>query len=51
MVFTKTVINFDIVVDFDAKNKALMRDELAKEVSSLYPGYKVNITIDYDYSD
>ena len=48
---TKKVINFDIVVDFDAKNKALMRDELAKEVSSLYPGYKVNITIDYDYSD
>ncbi len=48
---TKKVISFDIVVDFDAKNKSTIRDELLKEVSALFPEYDINITIDYDYSD
>ena len=47
----KKLINFDIVVDFDAKNKSTIRDELAGKVEELFPDYTVNITIDYDYSD
>ena len=45
------VINFDIVIDFDAKNKFAIRDELAEKVKKLYPDYEIDITIDYDFSD
>ena len=48
---TTKVINFDIVIDFDAVNKYKIRDDLTQKVKEIYPDYEVNITIDYDYSD
>ncbi len=44
-------MSFDIVIDFDAKNKFKIRDELANKVKELYSDYTVNITVDYDVSD
>ena len=45
------LVKFDIVIDFDAKNKKAMRNEIAEKVKQLFPGYDVSITVDYDYSE
>ena len=45
------VVKFDMVVDFDAKNKKALRDEIAQRVKNLFTEYDVSITMDYDYSE
>ena len=45
------VIKFDLVIDFDAKNKKALRDEIAERVKNLFPEYDIFITVDYDYSE
>lgn len=45
------VVKFDLVIDFDAKNKKALRDEIAQRVKKLFPEYDVSITVDYDYSE
>jgi cation diffusion facilitator family transporter len=44
-------ISFDIVVDFDTKNKLALADVISDKVRLAYPGYNVVITVDYDISD
>ncbi len=44
-------ISFDIVVDFDTKNKLAMADEISNKIKQEYPEYNVVITVDYDISD
>ncbi len=44
-------INFDIIVDFAEKNKSKLYEEIIDKISSLYPDYQINITIDMDMSD
>ena len=43
-------IGFDVVLDF-ACDRTKMHDQIMKEVSELYPGREIRITIDTDISD
>ena len=43
-------IKFDMIVDFDTQNKADLRDTIASRVSELFPGYAVEIELEYDIS-
>lgn len=45
------MLRFDVVVSFDAPDRAAVHDEIQKKVSELFPGYTVNIVIDADYSE
>ena len=45
------VVKFDLVIDFDAKNKKALRDEIAQRVQKLFADYEVSIAVDYDYSE
>ncbi len=40
-------INFDIIVDFE-HDKYKLHDEIVKELTELYPGYRFRITLDAD---
>ncbi|MCR4903981.1 MAG: cation diffusion facilitator family transporter [Butyrivibrio sp.] len=43
-------VQFDIIVDFDAKNRAQICDHIAREVHDIYPELNVNAFLDADYS-
>ena len=45
------VVKFDLVIDFDAKNKKTLRDEISQRVKKLFAEYEVSIAVDYDYSE
>lgn len=45
------VVKFDLVIDFDTKNKKALRDEIAQRVQKLFADYEVSIAVDYDYSE
>lgn len=44
----KAVMRFDIVVDFDAEDRAAVHDSVLKSVQCEYPDYDVQITLDID---
>ena len=45
------VMSFDIIIDFRKKNREEIYRAIYDEVVSLYPDYKLNITLDTDVSD
>ena len=49
--FDAKFISFDIVVDFKVKNKDDLYNQIHSEISSIYEGYSINITLDIDISD
>lgn len=44
-------INFDIIFDFNEKNKKEIYDKLLNDVKNIYKDYNIYITIDLDISD
>ena len=45
------VLTFDILVDFDCDDPFALRDGLVAELADVYPAWRINVTIDRDYSD
>ncbi len=45
------LVSFDIVIDFDEKNRGELHDELMQELRAKYPDYNFEITLDADVSD
>ncbi len=44
-------MSFDVVVDFDVKDKSALRDDITRKVLEAYPEYDVKITVDNDFTD
>jgi cation diffusion facilitator family transporter len=44
-------MQFDIIVDFAADDREAVYDHIRNEINSLYPEYKLRITLDTDVSD
>ena len=44
-------INFDIIIDFDIKDREQVYQKIHDEVQNEYMNYKINITLDVDTSD
>ena len=44
-------INFDIIINFESKNREDIYRKIYDEVQKEYKNYKINITLDVDYSD
>lgn len=44
-------IHFDIIIDYDDKNKKDTYNEIYDKVQTEYPDYKIQITMDFDVSD
>ncbi|ASS38435.1 cation diffusion facilitator family transporter [Mogibacterium pumilum] len=47
----KALMIFDIIVDFKAPDRTLVRDNIIKKIKDRYPDYEVRITLDLDISD
>lgn len=47
----KAVAVFDLIISFDAKDRAAVRDEIADRLSKEYPQYTFFIVLDSDISD
>lgn len=47
----RQLMTFDVVVDFDARDRMAVRNEVAEEVRKAYPAYDVRVTLDSDLSD
>lgn len=47
----KKYCSFDAVIDFTVKDKKKLAKDLSDTVNSLYPGYKVEVNFDANYSD
>ena len=45
------LISTDVVIDFTVKDRAQLSEALSKEIEGSFPGYKVNINFDANYSD
>ncbi|MBR3257348.1 cation transporter [Candidatus Saccharibacteria bacterium] len=44
-------LSFDIIIDFEEKNREKIYNHIYDELKSLFKGYKINITLDVDTSD
>lgn len=44
-------ITFDIIIDFNVKNREEIYKEIYDEIESIYKDYKISITLDVDMSD
>ena len=44
-------ISFDIIIDFNIKNREEVYQQIYDEVQEKYKDYKINITLDVDISD
>ena len=44
-------IRFDLVIDIEAKNKKEVLSKVSKRVEEMYPGYVVEVLLDYNFSD
>ncbi len=47
----ENLISFDIVIDFDVKDRAAVYREIANEIITDYPKYNFNIQLDMDFTD
>lgn len=47
----KVLMIFDIIVDFKAPDRTLVRDNIIEKIKDRYPDYEVRITLDLDVSD
>jgi cation diffusion facilitator family transporter len=48
---SKKKIQFDVVLDFKEKDANKKRNEISKQVKTLFPDYFINVTIDREISD
>lgn len=48
---SEKVMRYDVVVDFEAPNADDVRRKVIATTEKLYPGYKVTVLVDSDYSD
>ena len=48
---SQSVLSFDMVTDFKVSDRDALRTRVADAVTALYPAYRVEISIDLDYSD
>ena len=44
-------MSFDLVIDFKEEKKEELVNKIKEEIQTLYPDYKINVTIDLDFSD
>ena len=44
-------MSFDLIVDFSAKNRMAVYEEIKEEVRAAYPEYQVYVALDEDFSD
>ncbi len=44
-------IKFDVVTDFDVKDRDAVRKDITEKVSAMYPGYELNIAVKRDIAD
>ena len=44
-------INFDIIIDFNVKDREKVYEQICDELQERYKEYKINITLDVDISD
>lgn len=44
-------IHFDIIIDFDVKDRKSLYQKIFREVQEKHPGYQINIVLDTDISD
>lgn len=42
---------FDLIIDFSAKNKEQIQDEIISKIKEKYPEYNYNIILDSDITD
>jgi cation diffusion facilitator family transporter len=47
----KKEISFDIIISFDAKNRRAYYLAIKRHLHKVFPKYRINIALDYDYSD
>ena len=45
------LISFDITVDFKARDRGAMTQDVINAIKARYPGYKISINLDANYSD
>ena len=48
---SKNNVYFDLIVDFEEKNKEQIKDEVERRIKEKYPSYNYNIILDSDITD
>ena len=48
---TKKTLRFDVVVSFDAKDRAAVYQQICEKVQAMYPDYTLQIALDTDFSE
>ena len=48
---SKNNVYFDLIVDFEEKNKKQIKDEVERRIKEKYPSYNYNIILDSDITD
>ena len=46
-----STVTFDIIIDFDTKDREGVFERFVKEIEALYPAYTFRVTMDTDFSD
>ncbi len=44
-------VNFDVIIDFDVKDREAVFKEVSEEVKQKFPEYRFNILMDFDFTD
>lgn len=47
----KKLVSFDVIIDFETKNRRELYEHIVGDVQELYPDYQFNIALDVDLSD
>ena len=47
----ENLIQFDVVIGFDADDRRALCDRIIAEVRAAYPAYELRVTMDNDMSD
>lgn len=47
----KKLVSFDVIIDFETKNRRELYEHIVGDVQELYPDYQLNIALDVDLSD
>ncbi|MDO4538616.1 MAG: hypothetical protein Q4B54_10680 [Coriobacteriales bacterium] len=49
--FDEKVLRFDLVVDFEVRERVAYFKQVLDEIQTLYPDFKLLTTLDADYTD
>ena len=44
-------MNFEVAMEFGARNREELREELIRKMKTAYPEYEIGISVDYDFSN